>query len=92
MYGFMSILASSWRFIGKDVRRASVPRSDCCRLKGDRMPKKVDKEDFATRWKTIRDLCSVIACHNAFEDCTDGDGVGLGRCQFVTCLLSLSFC
>ncbi|KAI9509649.1 hypothetical protein F5148DRAFT_1186141 [Russula earlei] len=47
------------------------------RLKGERMPKKTDQEDFATRWKTMQDLCSVIACHNAFEDCMDGNGVGL---------------
>jgi hypothetical protein len=47
------------------------------RLKGERMQKKLDKDDFATRWKTIRDLCSVIACHSAFEDCMDGDDVGL---------------
>ncbi|KAI0006126.1 hypothetical protein BJV74DRAFT_22263 [Russula compacta] len=47
------------------------------RLKGEKMLKKIDKEDFATRWKTIRDLCSVIACRSAFEDCMDSDGVGL---------------
>jgi len=47
------------------------------RLKGERMLKKIDKEDFTTRWKTVQGLCSVIACHNAFEDCTDGDSVGL---------------
>lgn len=47
------------------------------RLKGERIQKKLDKEDFTTRWKTIQDLCSVIACHSAFEDCKDGDNVGL---------------
>jgi len=41
------------------------------------MPKQIDKDDFTTRWKTIQDLCSVIACHSAFEDCMDSDGIGL---------------
>jgi hypothetical protein len=45
------------------------------------MQKKFDQEDFATRLKTIQDLCSVIACHDAFEDCMDGDNVGLGGCH-----------
>ncbi|KAI0256797.1 hypothetical protein BJV78DRAFT_1116968, partial [Lactifluus subvellereus] len=47
------------------------------RLKGERMQKKFEKEDFRIRWKTIQDLCSVMACHSAFEDCMDGDSVGL---------------
>jgi hypothetical protein len=53
-------------------------RSNCDRLKGERTQKKPDKDDFATRWKAIQDLCSVIACHSAFEDCMDGDNVELG--------------
>lgn len=53
------------------------------------MQKKLDKEDFATRWKTVQDLCSVIACHSAFEDCMDGDNfghVGLGRHHVIVYL------
>lgn len=53
------------------------------------MQKKFDKEDFTTRWKTIQNLCSVIACHSAFEDCTDGDSVGLGRSRAIIHLPSL---
>jgi hypothetical protein len=59
-------------------------------LKGERIQKKLDKEDFTTRWKTIQDLCSVIACHSAFEDCMDGDNVGLGGRHVIIYLLSLT--
>jgi hypothetical protein len=52
--------------------------NDCDRLKGERAQKKFEKEGFRIRWKTIQDLCSVVACHSAFEDCMDGDSVGLG--------------
>ena len=54
------------------------------------MQKKFDKDDFAIRSKTIQDLCSVIACHSAFEDCMDRDNVGLGRRHVVVCLSSLT--
>jgi hypothetical protein len=47
------------------------------RLKGDRAQKSLEKDDFRTRWKTMLDLCSVIACHSAFEDCMEGDSIGL---------------
>lgn len=53
------------------------------------MQKQLDKEDFATRWKTIQDLCSVIACHSAFEDCMDGDN-GLGGHHVIVYLSSLT--
>lgn len=79
MYGFMIFLASSSRFIGKIVITPGLQRGNCGSLKGERMPKKIDRDNLTTRWKTIQDLCSVIACHSAFEDCMDGDGVGLGR-------------
>jgi hypothetical protein len=59
-------------------------------LKGERIQKKLDKEDFTTRWKTIQDLCSVIACHSAFEDCMDGNNVGLGERYVIIYLLSLT--
>lgn len=67
-----------------------MQRSNCDRLKGERVKKKLDKEDLTTRWKTIQDLCSVIACHNTFEDCMDGDNVGLGRRHVIIYLLSLT--
>ncbi len=51
------------------------------------MQKKPDKEDFATRWKAIQDLCSVIACHTAFEDCKDGENVELGGRHAIIYLL-----
>lgn len=54
------------------------------------MQKEIDKEDFATRWKTIRDLCSVIACRSAFEDCMDGDSVGLGGYRIIVNMSSLT--
>jgi hypothetical protein len=71
---------------------SNTQRSNRDRLKGERMPKTLDKTDFTTRWKTIQDLCSVIACHSAFEDCMDGDTVGLGGRHFIIncCHLQLS--
>src|SRR6267154_3468550 len=69
---------------------SNTQRSNCDRLKGERIQKKLDKEDFTTRWKTIQDLCSVIACHSAFEDCMDGDIVGLGGRHVIVYLLSLT--
>lgn len=89
-YGFMIILASSSRFIGKIVVALGLQRGNCGSLKGERMPKKFDKDDFTTRWKTMQDLCSVIACHSAFEDCLDGDSIGLGRHCVIVNLSSLT--
>jgi hypothetical protein len=59
-------------------------------LKGERIQKNLDKKDLTTRWKTIQDFCSVIACHSAFEDCMDGDNVGLGGRHVIIYLLSLT--
>jgi hypothetical protein len=56
------------------------------RLKGEREQKALAKEDFGTRWKAIFDLCSVIACHSAFEDCMDGDSIGLDNVWPLTVL------
>jgi hypothetical protein len=88
-YGSMISLASSSRFTGKMVVTLGLQRGDCGSLKGERMPKKFDKDDFTTRWKTVQDLCSVIACHSAFEDCMDDDGIGLGRHRVIVHLLSV---
>lgn len=55
--------------------------SNSGRLKGEREQKALAKEDFRNRWKAMFDLCSVIACHSAFEDCMDGDSIGLGMYQ-----------
>ena len=54
--------------------------SNSGRLKGEREQKALAKEDFRLRWKAMLDLCSVNACHSAFEDCMDGDSIGLGTC------------
>lgn len=89
MCGFMIFLGSSSRFIGKTVIMLGTRRGNCGSLKGERMPKQIDKDDFTTRWKTIQDLCSVIACHSAFEDCMDGDGIGLGRRHFIINIINL---
>jgi len=56
--------------------------SNSGRLKGERAQKVLEKDGFRIRWKTMLDLCSVIACHSAFEDCMDGDSIGLGMCQY----------
>jgi hypothetical protein len=90
MYGFMISLGSSSRFIGKTIVILGTRRGNCGSLKGEKMSKEIDKDDFTTRWKTIQDLCSVIACHSAFEDCMDGDSVGLGRCRFMINIIKLS--
>lgn len=89
-YGSVTSLASSSRFTGEMVVTLGLQRGNCGSLKGERMPKKFDKDDFTTRWKTIQDLCSVIACHSAFEDCVDGDGIGLGRHRVIVHLSSLT--
>ena len=89
MYGSMIFLAFSSRFTGEIVITLDLQRDNCGSLKGERMPKKIDKDDFTTRWKTIQDLCSVIACHSAFEDCMDGDTIGLGRHRVIVHLSSL---
>ncbi|KAN0140728.1 hypothetical protein V8E53_001172 [Lactarius tabidus] len=56
------------------------------RLKGEREQKALAKEDFRIRWKAMFDLCSVIACHSAFEDCVDGDSIGLDNVWPLTVL------
>lgn len=56
------------------------------RLKGERAQKALEKDNFRTRWETMLDLCSVIACHNAFEDCMDGDNIGLDNIWPMTVL------
>src|SRR5260221_4769069 len=89
MYGFMNFLGSSSRFIGKTAVTLGTRRGNCGSLKGEKMPKQIDNDDFTSRWKTIQDLCSVIACHSAFEDCMDGDSVGLGRRRFIVNILNL---
>ncbi|KAG6866975.1 hypothetical protein C0991_003891 [Blastosporella zonata] len=30
-------------------------------------------EDLTARWNTAHDLCSLVSCNEAFEDCKDGD-------------------
>jgi hypothetical protein len=82
-YGFMILLASSSRFIGETLVTPGLQRGNCGSLKGEKTPKKFNKDDFTNRWKTMQDLCSVIACHSAFEDCMDGDSVGLGRHRVI---------
>lgn len=32
-----------------------------------------EQEELGIRWRTAQDICSVIACHEAFEECKDGD-------------------
>ncbi|KAI9446360.1 hypothetical protein H4582DRAFT_1905171 [Lactarius indigo] len=56
------------------------------RLKGERAQKTLEKDNFRSRWKTMLDLCSVIACHSAFEDCMDGDSIGLDNIWPMTVL------
>lgn len=56
------------------------------RLKGERAQKALEKEDFTIRWKTMLDFCSVVACHSAFEDCMDGDSIGLDNIWPLTVL------
>ncbi|KAH9063340.1 hypothetical protein EDB87DRAFT_1557873 [Lactarius vividus] len=56
------------------------------RLKGERVQKALEKDNFRSRWKTMLDLCSVIACHSAFEDCMDGDNIGLDNIWPMTVL------
>ena len=90
MYGFMISLGYSSKFIGKTVATLGMRKGNCGSLKGEKMSKQIDKDDFTTRWKTIQDLCSVIACHSAFEDCMDGDSVGLGRRRFIINIINLS--
>jgi hypothetical protein len=82
MYGFRNFSVSLSRSTGRIIFTPSHYESNSGRLKGEREQKALAKEDFGTRWKAIFDLCSVIACHSAFEDCMDGDSIGLGMCQY----------
>ncbi|KAF8274923.1 hypothetical protein EI94DRAFT_1711996 [Lactarius quietus] len=56
------------------------------RLKGEREHKALAKDDLRIRWKAMLDLCTVIACHSAFEDCMDGDSIGLDNVWPLTVL------
>ena len=58
-------------------------KSNSGRLKSEREQKASAKEDLRIRWKAMLDLCSVIACHSAFEDCMDGSSIGLGMFQYT---------
>ncbi|KAG6898359.1 hypothetical protein C0992_009034 [Termitomyces sp. T32_za158] len=37
------------------------------------MTDKDSSEDLTTRWKVAHELCDLVACNQAFEDCKDGD-------------------
>ncbi len=66
----------------------SLYESNSGRLKGERAQKVLEKEEFRIRSKTMLDLCSVIACHSAFEDCKDGDYIGLGMYRYCWFLVT----
>ena len=75
---FFGILVEVYRY---DYLLQRVYESNSGRSKCDRAQKALEKENLRIRWKTMLDLCSVIACHSAFEDCMDGDSIGLGMCH-----------
>ena len=83
MYGFRNFFVSLSRFTGMIFFAPSDYESNSGRLKSEREQKALAKEDLRIRWKAMLDLCSVIACHSAFEDCMDGDSIGLGMCQYT---------
>lgn len=35
-------------------------------------------EDLPVRWKVAHELCYLVACNQAFDDCKDGDIYDLG--------------
>ncbi|KAI0054153.1 hypothetical protein FA95DRAFT_1480491 [Auriscalpium vulgare] len=50
------------------------------RTRAQRVHNDVEKEELTVRWKTAQDLCSLMACHGAFDDCENGDfGVFYGQ-------------
>ncbi|KIY72204.1 hypothetical protein CYLTODRAFT_418183 [Cylindrobasidium torrendii FP15055 ss-10] len=50
-----------------------------------RTAKGTEKESLDARWRSAHDLCSLIACNSAFDDCRDADGPDLGAIwQFFT--------
>lgn len=38
-----------------------------------------EQDELSVRWRTAQDICSVIACHSAFEEYKDGDLLNLSR-------------
>lgn len=38
-----------------------------------------ERDMLTARWQTVHDMCSLIACNLAFEDCKDGDAYDLGK-------------
>lgn len=41
------------------------------------------KENLAARWEVAHDICSLIACNQAFEDCKEGGTYDLGNKLFI---------
>jgi len=48
------------------------------RVKVRQARKEDDRESLLARRQIAHDLCSIVACSSAFEDCKDGDGYDLG--------------
>ncbi|KAI0306477.1 hypothetical protein B0F90DRAFT_1690235 [Multifurca ochricompacta] len=81
---FLGILLEIYRYDWPRVQ--CMPSSNFGRLKGERTQKTFEREDLKVRWRTVLDMCSVIACHSAFQDCMDGDSVELDNMWPLTVL------
>jgi hypothetical protein len=40
--------------------------------------KDIEKEMLTARWEVAHDICSLVACNQAFEDCKEGTTYDLG--------------
>lgn len=46
-----------------------------------RTAKGAEKDSLNSRWKSAHDLCSLVICNSAFDDCRDADGPDLSECH-----------
>lgn len=60
---------------GSDADRWRIPPTRT-RARNTSSP---EQEELSVRWRTAQDICSIIACHSAFEEYKDGDLFNLSR-------------
>src|SRR3984957_18944450 len=62
------------------------------RLRALRVKDCAEKALLDLCWQTARDVCSLVACHTAFEDCKDAEGYDLGKTKSVSSFPVASHC
>lgn len=51
------------------------------RTKASHADSEADRETLTSRWQTAHDMCSLVTCNTAFEDCKEGETYDLGKCS-----------